>query len=375
MINRRSLAILIPLCLYSGNINAKEIYNQNKNTVDVYAEINPLYFYAHTTDPFILNALGNYSNIKFGAYGRTYINKFVTGYVRFEYLPKFTCYNPENYNRPVDNNIHLSYVGLDFGRWGTLDYGRSYGVMYYPKQFTEKFFDSNENIVFHKDNNFLMGCADGLLTYKNKNFAGYLKNFDIILQHQTHYQRDNLYLSNKYNDSWGMSLTYNSDIGLTLIGSAFFSPYDNSHNGANLTSHWVKSYGVGCHYSTNNISLSGFYGYLKNSAFPYMKDSIRYDLLSTIEVSGEYDFKNGVKTSVAYVKSFGTQYDYVKNVTISKPTPLNHHINLIINYAIHPNIIANLHYKINFLQDSDVPDKEFLHYSENTFGAGLTYNF
>ncbi|WII23521.1 porin [Buchnera aphidicola] len=375
MINHRSLAILIPLCLYSGNVHAREIYYKHGHRINFYYHINPLYFTSHTSDPLILNSLGNYSNIKFGIFTKHYINPFVAGYARFEYLPKFTRYNPNSYSHPTDNCISLSYVGLDLGMFGTLDYGRNYGVIHYSKQFTEKFFDETENLVLHEDNNFLVGRADGVLTYKMKSLFGSMKDFGLTLQHQTHYQRQNYYLSNKYNDSWGASLKYVNDAGLTIIGSTFFSPYDNSRNRADLTSHWAKSYAIGCNYNIQNITLSGFYGYLKESAFPYMKDSVRYDLLDTFEVVGQYDFQNGVKASLGYVKSSGTKYDYMRNLVVSNPVTLNNHFNVIVNYTLHPNFIANFHYKINFMKDSDTPDREYLHYSENTFGMGFKYTF
>ncbi|CAL4321847.1 porin [Buchnera aphidicola] len=373
MINRQSLAILIPLCLYSGNVHAEQVYHNN--TINVYSQINPLHFYSHTTDPLIINSLGNYSNIKLGFFNQYYINEKNFGYARFEYCPRFIRYNPENYSHVINDNVGLAYVGINLGDWGSIDYGRNYGVMHYSKRFTEKFFNDSENIVFHDDDNFLLGRADGVLSYKSRDFAGYMSDFNFILQHQTHYQKKHYYLSNKYNDSWGIALNYINHFGLKISGTAFFSPYDNSRNGANLHSHWAKSYGLGCSYNVGNVSFAGFYGFLKNSAFPYMKDSVRYDLLDTFEIGGKYNFQNGITASLGYVKSFGTEYDYMRNVIVSQPKPLNNHFNVIMNYEINKHFTASFHYKLNLLKESNSPDQEYIHYAENSFGFGMNYFF
>ncbi|NIH16587.1 MAG: hypothetical protein G8D24_00775 [Buchnera aphidicola (Periphyllus lyropictus)] len=377
--NRNSLSILIPLLfLSSGAVNAKEIYNQDNQKVNLCGKINPLYFYSHTNDPIVINSLGNYTNIKLNLYNYININQWMSGYSFVEYKPNFVNYNKKLYSNLNKNNINLCYVGLDFKRWGKIDYGRSYGVMYYSKKFTKDAFDDNENIVFHENNNFLMGNSDGVLTYHNKNFSGYIPGFDLIIQHQNYYRDDNKYLTDKYNYSWGGSLKYSNIIGFSAVCSAFFSPYNNFYNKVNTKDHWVKAYGIGCNYCFNSASLSGFYGYEKNSADPFLKNNISYDVLNDIEITGKYDFNNGIKTSLGYIKSFGTQYHFGEKINNLKYLTLNHHINMILKYDFNKNISINLHYKLNLLKqpiESNLLKIDNLHDYDNSIGTGITYNF
>ncbi|MCW5197783.1 porin [Buchnera aphidicola] len=376
MIKRNFLAVLMPLFLSSSAVNAMEIYNKNGNKVNIYGELNPLYFYSHSNDPFLLNSLGNYTQFKFGLYSRSDINQFLSGYFSFEYKPKFCSYNEKNYVNSNKNDIDLSFVGLDLGKWGTIDYGRNYGVMYYAKQFTNPAFDNSENITLHEDDNFLIGRADGLLTYHNKNLSGYIKGLDLTLQHQIYYKNENMFLSDKYNDSWGTSLRYNTDFGFTLVGSAFFSPYDNTRNNVNLENHWVKSYGIGWNYSFKNATVSGFYGHSKNSASNFIKSHCIYNVLDNIEISGSYDFNNGVKSSIGYIKSFGKEYSFGQNISNAKSATLNNHINLIVTYNFNENFIANFHYKLNLLKSCNTNfNLEYSHYLDNCVGAGFSYIF
>lgn len=376
MIKRNFLAVLMPLFLSSSSVNAMEIYNKNGNKIDIYGELNPLYFYSHSNDPFLLNSLGNYTNFKFGLTSKSDINEFMSGYFSFEYKPKFCTYNEKNYINSNNNDINLSYVGLNLGKWGTIDYGRNYGVMYYAKQFTNAAFDNSENITLHEDDNFLIGRADGVLTYHNKNFLGYIKGLDLTLQHQNYYKNENIFLSDKYNDTWGTSLRYNTDFGFTLIGSAFFSPYDNTHNKVNLKNHWVKSYGIGWNYVFHNTSVSGFYGHSKNSASSFIKNHCIYDIIDNIEISGTYNFNNGFKSSIGYIKSFGTQYNFGQNPENAKSSTLNNHINVILTYNFNKNFVANFHYKLNLLKTLDMNNNsEYSHYYDNCVGAGISYIF
>ncbi|CAL4322213.1 Outer membrane porin F [Buchnera aphidicola (Chaitophorus populicola)] len=376
MMKRNFLAVLMPLFLSSSAVNAMEIYNKNGNKIDIYGELNPLYFYSHSNDPFLLNSLGNYTNFTFGLSSKSDINKFISGYFSFEYKPKFCVYNEKNYLNSNNNNIDLAYVGLDLGQWGTIDYGRNYGVMHYAKQFTQPAFDNNENITLHEDDNFLIGRADGVLTYHNKGLSGYIKGLDLTLQHQTYYKNENMFLSDKYNDSWGTSLRYNTDFGFTLIGSAFFSPYDNTRNKVNLENHWVKSYGLGWNYSFKNASVSGFYGHSKNPAANFIKNRRIYDIIDNIEISGSYNFNNGIKSSIGYIKSFGTQYNFGQVPENAKSSTLNNHINLIVTYNFNQNFVANIHYKLNLLKTLGIDNNaEFSHYFDNCVGVGLAYIF
>ncbi|NIH41093.1 MAG: porin [Buchnera aphidicola (Periphyllus aceris)] len=377
MMNRNSLAIFIPLLLSSSVINAKEIYNKNGQIVNFYGKINPLYFYSYNNHPLKFNSLGNYTNLKIGIITKSYINDFVSGYMHIEYHPKFSSsYNEEIKNSFNKNNISLSYVGLDFGKWGEIDYGRSYGILYYPKKFTESYFDNTETIIFHKDDNFLNSRADDVVTYKNKDILGYFKGFNIILQHHNYCKNDESHLDKKYNDSWGAGLQYNSEYGFKIVGCTEINPYDEDKNLINKKD-WIKSYGLGCYYSFKNTTVASFYGHSKNIERNFTKFNKIYKTLDSIEVSGKYNFQNGLQASIGYIKTFGKELVNGNYNQQSRSNTLNNHINLIMTYNFSKNFIFNVHYKYNLLNKHTLFDvnKNFFDDANNSIGTGMTYNF
>ncbi|CAL4321879.1 Outer membrane porin F [Buchnera aphidicola (Periphyllus testudinaceus)] len=381
MMNRNSLAMLIPLFLASSSIDAKEIYNKNGQKINFYGEINPLYFYYYSYKPFSFHSLGNYTNLRIGFYNQTYINKYVSGYMHIEYHPKFSSeFNEGLANSFNKNNISLSYVGLDFGKWGSIDYGRNYGIIHYSKKFTNKFFDNTENIMFHRDDNFLLGRTDDVVTYTNKDVLGYLKGFNLILQHHNYCRNLESRITKKYNDSWGAALHYKNNCGFQIIGTTEINPYDENHNFNKKKYDWIKSYGVGCCYSFNRSIISGFYCHTRNIEHNFTRYHTQYKNLDGIEVAGRYDFNNGMHASVGYVKNFGKEIingDYNK---YSKNKILNHHFNFILTYNFGTNFIFNVHYKCSLLKndnENSVPIKleNYFDNISNSIGTGMTYTF
>ncbi|WP_343183386.1 porin [Buchnera aphidicola] len=378
MINRKSLAILFPLLLSSvSSISAKEIYNENGQTINLYGNVNPLYFYSYTSNPFSFHSIGNYTNLKIGIVSKSYINKFISGYMHVEYNPKFSSSYNENISNSFNkNNINLSYVGLDFGKWGSVDYGRNYGITYYSKQFTNKYFDNTESIIFHKDDNFLLGRADDVLTYKNKNFSGYLDGFDLVLQHHNYCRNDESNVKKIYNDSWGAALQYNSIYGFKIVGSTEISPY-NEQNHLNKASDFVKSYALGCYYSFKNSMVSGFYCHSKNIERNFQKYDKKYKILDSIEVSGKYDFRNGFKASLGYIKSFGRSITNGNYHKTSKSDTLNNHLNFILTYNFNKNFVLNIHYKYSLFKNNKYfsEKKNYFDDVNNSIGTGIMYIF
>ncbi len=64
------------------------------------------------------------SRIRFGIKGETQITDQLTGFGRFENEIKTNSVEGEN-----NNNVRLAYAGFKFADYGSIDYGRNYGVV------------------------------------------------------------------------------------------------------------------------------------------------------------------------------------------------------------------------------------------------------
>ncbi|MCE1831180.1 porin, partial [Enterobacter hormaechei] len=115
------LAVVIPALLVAGTANAAEIFNKDGNKLDLYGKVDVRHQIADGRS----GEDGDASYARIGIKGETQINDQLTGFGRWEYNLK--AHTEEG---KQDTATRLAFAGLKFANYGTLDYGRNYGVNY-----------------------------------------------------------------------------------------------------------------------------------------------------------------------------------------------------------------------------------------------------
>jgi len=80
---RKVLAVLVPVLLSAGAVNAAEIYNKDGNKFDLYGKMVGKRIWNNTDDSNSENFDDSYA--RFGIKGETQINNDLTGFGQFEY--------------------------------------------------------------------------------------------------------------------------------------------------------------------------------------------------------------------------------------------------------------------------------------------------
>ncbi|WP_117072738.1 porin, partial [Klebsiella pneumoniae] len=125
------LAVLVPLVALSGAANAAEIYNKDGNKLDLYGKVDVRHLFSDN-DHYGDSQNGDDSRFRIGLKGETQITDQLTGFGRFENEIKTNSTEGDN-----KNQVRLAYAGLKFAEFGSLDYGRNYGVIYDTNAWTD----------------------------------------------------------------------------------------------------------------------------------------------------------------------------------------------------------------------------------------------
>lgn len=124
----------------------------------------------------------------------------------------------------------MGFAGLKFGDYGSIDYGRNYGVLYDVEGWTDTLPEFGGDSYTYSDN-YMTGRANNVATYRNNNFFGLVDGLSIAAQYQgkndgTNCEESNANgdctftqnlssnprdVQNQNGDGWGLSTTY--DIG------------------------------------------------------------------------------------------------------------------------------------------------------------------
>lgn len=108
--------------LMAMSAQAAEIYNKDSNKLDLYGKVNAKhYFSSNDADD------GDTTYARLGFKGETQINDQLTGFGQWEY--EFKGNRAESQGSSKDKT-RLAFAGLKFGDYGSIDYGRNYGVAY-----------------------------------------------------------------------------------------------------------------------------------------------------------------------------------------------------------------------------------------------------
>ncbi|MBD2814057.1 porin [Xenorhabdus sp. Flor] len=364
---RNILAVVIPTLLVAGTANAAEIFNKDGNKLDLYGKVDV----RHQLSDKRSGEDGDASYARIGIKGETQITDQLTGFGRWEYNLK--AHTEEG---KQETATRLAFAGLKFANYGSLDYGRNYGVNYDINAWTDVLpvFGGDS---MAKTDNYMTGRATSLLTYRNTDFFGLVDGLNFALQYQgQNSDRTKNKRADKANgDGYGLAVTYNIVDGLT-VGSSYA-------NSARANGQWntgyahgkrAEAWNIGAKYDANNVYLAAMYGETRNmtpgSAKIYGETYTgTANKTQNVELVAQYLFSDfGLKPSLAYVQSKGKELgedkkhynaDLVKYVSVGS------------YYYFNKNLSTYVDYKINLLDKNKGGNAN----ARNVFGVGLTYQF
>lgn len=367
MMKRNILAMVIPALLAAGAANAAEVYNKDGNKLDVYGKVDVRHYFAdakgsgHTS-----SEDGDDSRVRLGVKGDTQITDQLTGFGRFEWQTKTNKAedNDENKNR-------LAYAGLKFADFGSIDYGRNYGVIYDTNAWTDVFPLWGGDTMAQSDN-FMTSRNRNLLTYRNNNAFGYVDGLSFALQYQGKNGDDNKSSAGNprkdNGDGYGLSAAYDLGWGVTLGGG-----YSNSsrtpdqRNDTTAGGQKAQAWNVGGKFDANNVYLAAMYGQTLNMT-RYGEGNRVANKTENVELVAQYLFDFGLKPSIGYNQSKGKDLGAYGNKDLVK------YISVGSYYYFNKNMSAVVDYKINLLKDNAFTDNAGIN-TDNVVGLGLVYQF
>lgn len=390
----RNILTVIITALLVGNVatNAAEIYNKDSNKIDLYGQVDVRHMFAKSDD----NADkedGDDSRINFGINGETQVTDQLTGFGRFENEIGTNGTEGDNYNK-----VRLAYAGFKFADYGSIDYGRNYGVVYDTAAWTDVLPLFGGDTMAQTDV-FMTNRNANLLTYRNSNMFGYVDGLNFALQYQG--ANDDNSITNRGDtikdenndvigytsdvtangDGYGLSAAYDLGWDITLGGGYSNSARTLGQQQGVAKGRRAEAWNVGVKYDANNIYLAAMYGETHNMTKFGSKDVIA-NKTQNIELVAQYQFDFGLRPSVAYLQSKGknlnTDANYYINVNNGRRSSDNQdlvkYISVGTYYDFNKNMSAVIDYKINLLEYSD-----FTHDAEinigDVLGFGLAYQF
>ncbi|HCI6022668.1 TPA: porin [Klebsiella quasipneumoniae subsp. quasipneumoniae] len=332
---KKTTVALAVMALVMTSAHAAEIYNKGGDKIDLYGKVKGEHDFTSSD-----NSDATYARIGFK--GETEINESIVGFGQFEH--NFTASKPEGGQSDV---TRLAYAGLKFGDYGSIDYGRNYGIQYdigsYADVLTEYGGDS-----FQNTDNYMTGRSTGLLTYRNSNFFGLVDGLDFGLQYQGANERKDEPLKSN-GEGFGTSLQYTlAGTGVT-VGAAYSRAKTSDSTYATyspVSGDTAEAWSIGTKYDANSILMATTYTETHNMTPLQQKvDGVDHpvftDKSKAFEIMAGYTFDFGLQPTIGYVEQkaevAGKSFDAVKYVQLGAA------------YYFNKNFAVDVAYKINLL--------------------------
>jgi outer membrane protein N len=380
---RTALALIIPALLTMGAANAAEIYNKDGNKLDLYGKVDARHTFSdHAGDD------GDATYVQVGFKGETQITEALTGYGQWEY--KMMANNTED-NGGNTAWSRLAYAGLNFGDYGSFDYGRNYGVVYDIAAWTDMLPVFGGDTAAATDN-FMMGRANGVATYRNSDFYGLVEGLSFALQYQgnnesgPHEEGAGNYISvqegtnngrsvgYQNGDGWGLSSIY--DFGMGFSAGAAYASSDRT-NEQQLRSiargDKADAWNIGLKYDANDIYIAAMYAETRNMT---RFGSDIANKTQNFEVTAQYQFDFGLRPEISYLQSKGKGLteDFNGNSDWNNKD-LVKYVSVGANYYFNKNFATYVDYKINLLDEDDKFYAATGIATDDVVGIGMVYQF
>ncbi|MTH46025.1 porin OmpC [Intestinirhabdus alba] len=355
------VAVAVTSLLAAGAVNAAEIYNKDGNKLDLYGKVTALHYFSDSKSDD-----GDKTYARLGFKGETQINDQLTGFGQWEYEFKG---NNDEANGTRGNKTRLAFAGLKFDQYGSLDYGRNYGVAYDVGAWTDVLPEFGGD-TWTQGDAFMTQRTTGVATYRNTDFFGLVDGLNFALQYQSknEYKRD-LHKSN--GDGFGISSTYEYEgFGVAAAYTKSDRTDDQvaagSNSGLYAAGKTAEMWATGLKYDANNIYLAATYSEANNMTV-FGNDYIA-NKTQNFEAVAQYQFDFGLRPSIAYLKSRG------KDLGVYGNQDLVEYIEVGASYYFNKNMSTYVDYKINLVDDSDFTKAAGIS-TDNIVAVGLTYQF
>ncbi|EPT4464752.1 porin OmpC [Klebsiella aerogenes] len=378
---RKVLAIMLPALLAAGAAHSAEIYNKNGNKLDLYGKVDGLHYFSDDA-----SEDGDQTYARLGVKGETQINDQLTGYGQWEYNIQANTTEGEGAN----SWTRLGFAGLKFADYGSLDYGRNYGVIYDVEAWTDVLPEFGGDSYTQTDV-FMLGRTNGVATYRNSDFFGLVDGLSFALQYQGNNENagsgegtnngGGRKLARENGDGFGISSSY--DLGMGISFGAAYASSDRTNNqvaaaansayaGGDKADAWT----VGAKYDANNIYLAAMYAETRNmTSFGKSTSNLGGGIANktqNFEVVAQYqfdDFGLSLRPSVAYLQSKG------KDLYNSGDKDLVKYVDVGMTYYFNKNMSTYVDYKINLLDEDDYFYRANGIATDDVVALGLVYQF
>ena len=339
---RNLLAIAIPALLVAGAANASiEVWNKDGNKLNINGRVYALNYLGDTKND--IDGEGDKTSARLGFTGETQVTDSLSGYGRAEWETKA--------GSDSFKETRYAFAGLNFGQYGSFDYGRNDGVLKAITAYTDVLPEFGGNA---SDNNLyvLSARTNAVATYRNSGFYGLVDGLDFAVQYGD--SKENSSYVGYYKEAFGLNAQYTIlDTGLSIGGG-----YATTTKAGD--DERINTYMAGVKYEAYNLYLGALYSHTKH-------DDAKVKGFELVAQYG-FDFEVGRLTpSVAYIQHKGTDYwggtDYHSK-----------YVEVGVQYDFNKNLTAVVDYKINLLDDG----KDYNYTkadTKNTLALGLIYQF
>ncbi|HAW0376645.1 TPA: porin OmpC [Escherichia coli] len=349
-----------------------EVYNKDGNKLDLYGKVDGLHYFSNDKQ-----LDGDKTYMRLGFKGETQITDQLTGYGQWEYQIQGNKAEKDN-----SSWTRVAFAGLKFGDYGSIDYGRNYGVVYDVTSWTDVLPEFGGDT--YDSDNFMQQRGNGFATYRNHDFFGLVDGLDFAIQYQgtngsvsgednplytgkdiTNNGRDAM---RQNGDGIGGSITYNYEgFGIGAAVSSSKRTWDQNNTGLIGTGDRAETYTGGLKYDANNIYLAAQYTQTYNATpiggWGWANKAQNF------EVVAQYQFDFGLRPSLAYLqskgKNIGRGYD---------DEDILRYVDVGATYYFNKNMSTYVDYKINLLDDNQFT-KETGISTDNIVAVGLVYQF
>ncbi|MFH8133566.1 porin OmpC [Pantoea osteomyelitidis] len=368
---KNTLALLVSALALTTTAHAAEVYNKNGNKLDFYGKLKAMHYLSDND-----GVDGDQSYVRIGFKGQTQINDLMTGYGQWEY--QYNLKNSEGSDANNGNKTRLGFAGLKFGDYGSIDYGRNYGVLYDVEAWTDVFPEFGGDGTARSDN-FMTQRTTGVATYRNNNFFGLVDGLRFALQYQGKNSSDNgnsrTDITKQNGDGYGASLGYTlGDTGISVMSAITSSDRTNNQQAAAYgNGDKASSWGAGVKYDANSVYLAAIYTETRNMTPVSGTNRITGTSVSgaankaqNIELVAQYQFDFGLRPSLGYVQTKGKDIENgIGDEDLVK------YIDVGATYYFNKNMSAFVDYKINQLDD----DNKLSLNNDDVVAVGMTYQF
>ncbi|MFZ4834526.1 porin [Rouxiella sp. Mn2063] len=352
---------------------AAQIYNQDGNRISLDGSFKVRYYSSKDK-----GIDGDQSKAKFTFKGETRISELATGFARWEYNVKF---NQAETMGSKKNTTRIAFAGLSFGKYGTFNYGRDYGILNDINGWTGAPVPVFGGLSYDGIDNFMTYRTNNIATYRNRDIFDLIDGLSFGLQVQGKNDGVNdpeRELGPRSNNPRGVAHQNGSGAGMSLVyaldnGISFGTSYANSdrtrQQRQDQQGNKAHGWNAGIKYDANNIYLAAMYADVHNIHYIGRTDGFA-PKTQAVELLAQYQFNWGLRPSIGYTqgmsKTQNSQYGNKKNTT--------KFLDLATTYDLNKNLALMLEYKLNLLNKSEFTQANRIS-TDDIFVTMLNYRF